>query len=254
MLALGFNVWFSRTNIRRPGDRLKAFEAAGRTHRMDAVLFDMDGVLVNSEDFWNEFEEEFVFSEAVDGDAPSHDEITGMNFREIYDYLDENYETTLDKEAFVGRYEERAETVYGEEVDLLDGARELLDDLRDRGVKVAIVSSAPQSWIGAVLDRFDLGEFARVISAEDIDAPGKPEPHVYEHAASELDVDAENCAVVEDSRNGAKAAVRAGTYCVAYRSDHNADTDLSVADVVVGSPEELRTELLAAVNGERTRA
>ena len=220
---------------------------------MDAVLFDMDGVLVNSEDYWNEFEEEFVFSGAVAGDTPSHDEITGMNFREIYDYLDENYETTLDKEEFVRRYEERAETVYGEEVELLDGARELLDDLRDRGARVAIVSSAPQSWIGAVLDRFDLGEFAQVISAEDIDAPGKPEPHVYEHAAAEFGLDPEDCVVVEDSRNGAKAAVRAGAYCVAYRSDHNADTDLSVADVVVESPGELREALLAAVDGERTR-
>ncbi len=221
---------------------------------MDAVLFDMDGVLVNSEDYWNEFEDEFVFAEAVGDDAPAHDEITGMNFREIYDYLDENYETTLDKDEFVGRYEERAETVYGEEVELLDGARELLDDLRDRGVEVAIVSSAPQSWIAMVLDRFDLGEFAKVISAEDIDAPGKPEPHVYEHAAAELGVDPEDCAVVEDSQNGAKAAVRAGAYCVAYRSDHNADTDLSVADVVAESPEELREELLAVVDGERTSA
>ena len=221
---------------------------------MDAVLFDMDGVLVNSEDYWNEFEDEFVFSEAVSGDSPPHDEITGMNFREIYDHLDAEYGTTLDKDEFVGRYEERAKTVYGEDVELLDGARELLDDLRDRGVKVAIVSSAPQSWIARVLDRFDLGEFAKVVSAEDIDAPGKPEPHVYEHAAAELGVDPEDCAVVEDSQNGAKAAVRAGAYCVAYRSDHNADTDLSVADAVVESPEELRRELLAVVDGERTRA
>lgn len=244
----------SRTNIRRPGTRLKAFEAAGRTSSMDAVLFDMDGVLVNSEDYWNEFEEEFVFSEAVAGDAPSHDEITGMNFREIHDYLDGNYETALDKDEFVARYEDRAETVYGEEVELLDGARGLLDDLRDRGAKVAIVSSAPQSWIATVLDRFNLGEFAEVISAEDIDAPGKPEPHVYEHAAAELGVDPEDCAVVEDSQNGAEAAVRAGIHCVAYRSDHNADTDLSVADAVVESPAELREELLAVVDGERTRA
>ena len=216
------------------------------------MLFDMDGVLVDSEDYWNEFETEFVFSEAVAGDAPSHDEITGMNFREIYDYLDENYDTAVDKDEFVGRYEERAKTVYGEEVALLDGARDLLDELRDRGVQVAIVSSAPQSWIARVLDRFDLGEFAKVISAEDIDGPGKPEPDVYEHAAAELGVDPADCVVVEDSRNGAKAATRAGAYCLAYRREHNADTDLSVADAVAESPDELRQKLLAVVDGERT--
>jgi HAD superfamily hydrolase (TIGR01509 family) len=209
---------------------------------VDAVLFDMDGVLVDSERFWHAFEDEWVFAEATEG-TPTREEITGRNYREIYDYLTETYGTTVSKEEFVARYDEHAmEVVYGDGVELMAGAEELFDDLRDR-VEVAIVSSAPQSWIAVVRERFDLDPLDLVVSAEDIDAPGKPEPHVYEHAAAELGIAPDQCVVVEDSHNGVLAATRAGTYCIGYRTPDNQGTDLSAADEVVEGPEELRAAL-----------
>jgi HAD superfamily hydrolase (TIGR01509 family) len=210
----------------------------------DAVLFDMDGVLVDSEDYWHEFEDEFVFAEAIESGSPDHEEITGMNFREIYDYLSEEYGTTVTKETFVGAYDDRAQSLYGEQVTLMDGAESLFDDLGDAGRTLAIVSSAPQSWIGIVRDRFDLEPLDLVLSADDIDAPGKPEPHIYEHAAAELGFDPASCVVVEDSVNGIESAVSAGAFTVAYRRAHNDELDLSRADVVAEGPEALRDVLL----------
>jgi HAD superfamily hydrolase (TIGR01509 family) len=209
---------------------------------MDAVLFDMDGVLVDSERFWHAFEDEWVFAEATAG-TPTREEITGRNYRENYDYLTETYGTTVSKEEYVARYDEHAmEVVYGDGVTLMDGAEELFDDLR-RKVRVAIVSSAPQAWIGVVRDRFDLDPLDLVLSAEDIDGPGKPEPDVYEHAAAELGVSPGNCVVVEDSHAGVLAATGAGMHCLGYRTAQNQDTDLSAADEVVEGPAELRTAL-----------
>jgi HAD superfamily hydrolase (TIGR01509 family) len=209
---------------------------------MKTVLFDMDGVVVNSEDFWVELEEETIFPE-VGVDNVSADEITGMNYREIYDYLDSEYGTTATKEEFVAIYDEAAKKIYGERVSLMDGFHDLLDELRDRETEIALVSSSPHDWIEIVLDRFDL-DFAEIVSAEDIDVPGKPEPAIYEYAVTRLDRRADECAAVEDSENGVESAVRAGTYCVGYPNGAK-ELDLSAADVVVSSPAELREELLS---------
>ncbi|ELZ76885.1 putative haloacid dehalogenase-like hydrolase [Haloferax larsenii JCM 13917] len=213
---------------------------------MDAnvVLFDMDGVLVDSEQYWHAFEDDWVFAEAIESGDPAHEEITGMSFREIYDYLDAEYGTTVTKAEFIEAYNENAVDLYGEKVVLMDGAEELFSDLRAAGKQVAIVSSAPQDWISTVRERFDLDPLDLVLSADDIDKPGKPEPHIYEAAAKELGVAPEDCVVVEDSVNGIEAAVRSGAYTIAYRGDQNAELDLSRADEIVDGPEALRAVLV----------
>ncbi|WP_410766209.1 HAD family hydrolase [Haloferax sp. DFSO60] len=207
------------------------------------VLFDMDGVLVDSEPYWHAFEDEWVFADAIQSGDPNHEEITGMNFREIYDYLDAEYGTTVSKPEFIEAYEANSVDIYGEKVVLMDGAESLFSTLRENDKKVAIVSSAPQSWISVVRERFDLDPLDLVLSADDIDEPGKPEPHIYEHAASELGYDTEECIVVEDSVNGIESGVRSGAYTIAYRVGHNAELDLSLADEIVNGPEELRASL-----------
>lgn len=213
---------------------------------MEAVCFDMDGVLVDSETYWEPAERDRIYP-AVVPDADVHPAATtGMNYREIYDYLAERYAVAVSREEFLARYDEVAADVYGEQVALLDGCHDLLAALREEGVALALVSSSPHDWIDRVLDRFDLREsFDRVISAEEVDAPSKPEPHVYRYAASALDVDAADAVAVEDSRHGVDAAVAAGMTTVAYRAEHDRDVDLSAADLVVETPGDLRAALLA---------
>ncbi|KTG11632.1 haloacid dehalogenase [Haloprofundus marisrubri] len=218
---------------------------------MDAVLFDMDGVIVDSEEFWHEIEDEIIFADVVAGTPPARDEITGMNYREIYDYLAAEYEVTVEKDEFIAIYQDAAEEIYTENVSVMPQFDALLDTLRDRGVTIAIVSSSPQSWIAMVRERFGLDPLDLVLSAEDIDGPGKPEPAVYEAAAEKLGLDPEDCVVVEDSTNGTQSAHRAGTYVVGYRTETNAETDLSAADTVVEGPTELRKELLAQTESAR---
>ena len=210
---------------------------------MDALLFDMDGVVVDSEDYWHAAEREELLPAVVAGEHPDLDEITGMPYREIYDYLDANYETTVSKAEFVRRYDETAEAVYRERVSLLEGFGELRAAARDAGTPVGLVSSSPPEWMGYVLERFSL-DFDLVLSDDDVGGPGKPQPDIYEAAAGRLAVRTENCVAVEDSRNGSLAAERAGMTALGYRVQHNADTDLSACDVICAGPEELRAELL----------
>ena len=215
---------------------------------MDALLFDMDGVVVDSEDYWHAAEREELLPAVLSGEVPDLDEITGMPYREIYDYLDAHYETTVSKAEFVQLYDETAETVYRERVELLDSFQEIREAAREAGVPVGLVSSSPPDWMGYVLERFGL-EFDLVLSDDDVPGPGKPEPHIYEAAAERLEMAPENCVAVEDSRNGSLAAERAGMTVVGYRVQHNAETDLSASDVVCAGSNELREELLSRLDG-----
>jgi len=210
--------------------------------RSRAVLFDMDGVLVDSERYWHEAQPEHIFPATLAGEYPDLDETTGMNYREIYDYLDANYETKIDKDKFIDIFDETAREIYRERVSLLEGFHELRDDLGGNDIAVAIVTSAPPAWHEIVTERFDITA-DETISAEDIDGDGKPAPAVYEHAADVLGIDPADCLVVEDSKNGIEAGKRAGMTVIAYQSGPNDETDLSAADVVVTGADELRGEI-----------
>jgi len=207
-----------------------------------AVLFDMDGVIVDSERYWRTEQPDHIFPATLDGEQPDLDETTGMNYKEIYEYLGEHYETKISKKAYIEIFDATAREIYSERVTLLDGFHDLVADLQDRGVPVAIVTSAPPEWHEIVTERFDIA-VDETISAEDIDGNGKPAPDIYEHAARVVDREPEECLVIEDSQNGLKAAKNAGMDVIAYRSGPNDDTDLSAADTIVESSEALRAEI-----------
>lgn len=208
-----------------------------------AVLFDMDGVMVDSERYWHDEQPNHIFPKALEGEQPDLNETTGMYYKEIYDYLDEEYETKISKEEFVDIFDEVAEDIYHNRVDLLDNFQEIRGELADREVPVAIVTSSPSSWHDIVIERFDIS-VDEVITAENLEADGKPEPDIYEKAAEIVDHPPENCLVIEDSKNGIEAAKRAEMFVIGYRREHNAETDLSEADVVTDSPDELQEAIL----------
>ena len=212
---------------------------------IEAVLFDMDGVVVDSERYWDEIKPE-ILEAALGSLKVSPEEVTGMNVLDQYDYLSENFDVEVSREEYFDLYDGRAEEVYTERSELMDGFHDLLDELDERGVTVTLTSSSFPHWIEMVLERFDLdGRFDEIVTGEDIDGASKPEPDIYRHTADLVGVDPERCAVVEDSEHGVEAADRAGTHCVGYRTDVNEGQDLSRADEVVESPEELRETLLS---------
>lgn len=213
---------------------------------MTAVLFDMDGVLVDSEAYWVPLENEEILPRVVPDRDVDADEITGMNYREIYDYLEAEYGTAVSREEFLEIFDGAAREIFGERAALLPGLDDLLGELRDRGARVALVTSSPIHWIDLVLDRFDLREaFDAVVSADELDGPGKPDPHVYRHAAEQVGVEPGDAVAVEDSAHGIEAAHRAGAYVVGFRFGGNPGD--GPADVVAETPAELRELLLARV-------
>lgn len=213
-----------------------------------AVCFDMDGVLVDSEAYWVPIEEESILPQVVPDEPVSVEALTGMNYREIYEYLTDHYDVAISREAFIDRYDAAAQEIFGERVGLLPGVERVLRSLQDRGLRVALVTSSPPHWIDIVFDRFDLhGEFDAVVSADELDGPGKPAPVVYEHAADRLGITPASTIAIEDSANGIAAAAAAGMTVIAFRFGGTlGETDR--ADHVVDSPASLRA-LLDSVTG-----
>lgn len=211
---------------------------------MDALIFDMDGVLVDSEQYWHH-EQEKLLADAVEEDTVTPEDIQGMNPADQYDHLNKEYTVVMSKQRFLEYYHDHAATVYQEKAALLDGARDLLDDVRDHDVRTAIASSSFRTWVEMVADRFDLTPlFDAIVSADSIDGRSKPAPDIYLHAADELGVDPADCVVVEDSEHGVTAAKEAGMTCIGY---HPGDSDhtLDAADTVVDSPAALREAVQA---------
>lgn len=212
-----------------------------------AVVFDMDGVVVDSERYWQAIEGEEILPAAVIGDPPEPGAITGMSHLEVYDHLADGHEMAIDEAEFVERYEAAAGTVYGERVVLMTGFEELLAALRECGAALALASSSPHHWIDLVLERFDLADaFDAVVSGEDV-PHAKPDPAIYRRTLDVLEVPAERAVAVEDSAHGVAAARAAGMAVVGYAVDPDAGQDLGNATESVETADALRATLLELV-------
>lgn len=198
---------------------------------MRAVVFDMDGVIVDSENEWKELEARF-FQEHVPGWSKAHHErIVGMGVEDVYHHLVEEYELAMGKHEFLERCDLVAKKIYCERVEIAEGFLDLARGLKHRGIKTAIASSSPERWIRHVLDRFALSPLLdTVVSADDVGGKTKPFPDIYLEAAARLQLPTVECLAIEDSAIGVLAAKRAGYKVAAYRTPHNEGQDLKAAD------------------------
>jgi HAD superfamily hydrolase (TIGR01509 family) len=213
---------------------------------IDAVVFDMDGVIVDSEQVWGDVREEFTREAGGTYTAAATRDMMGMSSLEWSRYMaDELGVPGTPQEindAIVARMLER----YGQAPPLIDGAVEAVRRVAAKW-PVAIASSSNPELIEVVLGAAGLSElFPVAVSSQEV-ARGKPAPDVYLEAARRLGVAPAQCAAVEDSHNGIRSAKAAGMRVVAVPNPHfppDAEA-LAEADAVVLSVAELTPELLA---------
>lgn len=207
---------------------------------IEAVVFDMDGVLVDSEPMWRAVERE-VFA-GVGIELTDEDLYPTMGVR-IADVVDRWYRRhpwpEPSREQVAATIVEGVARTVRERGLLLDGARDAVDHVRSLGLGVALASSSPMPLILAVLSLDGLAaRFDVVVSGEDEEL-GKPDPAVFLSAARRLEVPPDRCLVVEDSINGVRAAKAAGMVCVAVPAVGGDDHIAIEADLVLGSIGEL---------------
>lgn len=215
---------------------------------MRAFIFDMDGVIVDSELHWNSVEGFFLRSLVPTWSAEDQGRIIGLSVHDAYSLLVKEYGVRQSKEEFLDFYMPTAREIYGRKASLIPGFTELLARLRQRDTPVALASSSPRPWINIMLGRFDLyDQFAAVVSADELQGgQGKPSPAIYLLTSQKLGVEPQSCVVMEDSRNGVVSAREAGMYCIGFRNGFNDEQDISAANVIVSSYAEIDLNAIAS--------
>jgi HAD superfamily hydrolase (TIGR01509 family) len=218
----------------------------------DAVIFDLDGVLLDSESIWNEAKRELV--EARGGRWPPEAARTmmGMSSPEWTRYLRDELGVDMALDAISEAVVDRLGEIYRRHLPLLPGAPEAVRALAARW-PLGLASSSNRPIIDLVLSIAGLsGAFAVTVSSEEV-ARGKPAPDVYLEAARRLGVAPDRCVAVEDSSNGLRSAAAAGTTVVALPNrDYPPSGDaLALATVELTSLDELRPDLVDALDRPR---
>ncbi len=213
---------------------------------IEAVVFDVDGVLIDSEPVWERVRRGFVAGHGGRWPDDAQDRMMGMSTAEWSRYISEEFGVALAPEQVAKRVVTAMTAEYQEHLPLLPGAVEAVRALSGRW-RLAVASSAPKSLIEAVLDASGLRPaFAASVSSEEV-TRGKPAPDVYYEAAARLGVSPERCAAVEDSSNGLRSAAAAGLTVIAVpRPEYPPAPDaLGQARVVLGSLTDLTPAVIA---------
>ena len=221
----------------------------GEGRPLRAVIYDLDGLLIDSEPCWRQAEMEVLSSVGVPLTAERGLETTGLRLDEAVAYWAVRYPwTTVSHEEVVHRILQRVLALLAEQVPLKPGVRESLAAVRRAELRVAVASSSPLRLIEGALERVGLrSEFEQVVSAES-ERFGKPHPGVYLTAAKRLGVSPEECLALEDSVNGVLAATSAGMRCIAVPERLPVvDPRFSHANAVIRSLLELSEDLLRQV-------
>ena len=211
-----------------------------------AVVFDLDGVIVDSEQVWDEVREAYVHETGGRYTVDSARDMMGMSSREWSRYMAEALHVPGTPQEINAAIVERMLARYGEAPPLLPGAVEAVRRI-GAWVPLAIASSSNRELIEVVLRASGLAaDFAATVSSEEVPR-GKPSPDVYLEAARRLGVDPAQCGAVEDSHNGIRSAKSAGMRVVAVPNPHYPPDDeaLALADAVVPSIGELQVEHFA---------
>jgi len=205
-----------------------------------AVIFDLDGVLVDSEQVWDEVRERFVRERGGQWREDAQREMMGMSSIEWSRYMSEQLGVPLAPERVSSEVAERVAERYRRELPLLPGAVEAVRRMAERW-PLGLASSSNRPIIDLVLELAGIADrFAVTISSEEVGC-GKPAPDVYLQAAERLGVDPSLAVAIEDSTNGLLAARAAGLGVVAIpnRAFPPAEHALEAADVVLGSLDDL---------------
>jgi HAD superfamily hydrolase (TIGR01509 family) len=215
---------------------------------IEAVIFDLDGVLIDSEQTWNSAREQLVRERGGTWRQEATREMMGMSSPEWSRYMHDSLGVEMEPEEIAAEVVRRMEALYREHLPIIDGACEAVAALSAHW-RLGLASSANRQLIELVLDLAGMREyFVAAVSAEEVDH-GKPAPDVYLEAARRIGVRPRWCAAVEDSTNGLRAAGSAGMLVIAVPNREFPPTEdaLGLAEVVLESLDQLRPELLLRV-------
>jgi len=176
---------------------------------MSAILFDMDGTLIDSEPLWLKAEIEVMAEVGCHWDEQDQINCLGGPAERTERYMQERSQNIKPYGYFINRLHEVMRARITNELDLIPNALSLLKECKDAGIKTALVTASSRDLMTIVLKRFPPGTFDVVVSGDDVEK-SKPDPAPYLLAAKQLSVDILKCLVLEDSLTGVQSGLSSG--------------------------------------------
>lgn len=201
---------------------------------LEAVIFDMDGVIVDSEAGFNRSKQQVLQELGVVVEDSYHDAFMGTTSEHTWSTLKQTFNLPGTVDELIQRANKlRAAITAAEGCKPIKGVLELIRRLHDSGLKLAVASSSPPADIHETITFFEIDDcFKTFVSATQC-ARSKPFPDVFLEAAAQLGVSVDRCLVIEDSRNGMLAAKAAEMVCIAFANPDYVRVDLKEADRIV---------------------
>lgn len=209
-----------------------------------ACIFDMDGVLIDTEPVWRRVERDVFGRVGIELSDEQLRETWGMRIEEVVDhwYRVRPWDGVRPKAVQRAIVREMVEHVE-REGEPLPGAVEAITAAREAGMRVGIASSSSRELIDAVIARLGIGALVDGVCTADDEVLGKPDPGVYTSAARLLDVPPADCVAVEDSPAGLRSAKAAGMLCIVVLTEAVPREQIVAADATLRSLHELNPDL-----------
>ncbi|HEY9783800.1 MAG TPA: HAD-IA family hydrolase, partial [Candidatus Obscuribacterales bacterium] len=212
---------------------------AQRRTALDAVIFDMDGTLTDSEPLHHQAYQKVIAAWKAVFTEAEYDQFTGATDMAIAAYLIQKHNLPLSARDLIAAKEKEFVLIAREKSVLRPGVLQTLETIKDMGLRMAVASSAMLDGIHAVLDCLGIKHYFDVIASGEEVSNSKPHPDVFLLAARRLGADPRRCLVFEDSRNGVLAAKAAKMRCIAVPCPSTAGQNHGEADLKVDSFEDL---------------
>ena len=208
---------------------------------LKAVIFDMDGVIVNSEPLHHLAYKKMFEEFQLDVSNSLYESFTGQSTHTICKQLCEIFNIYEDPNLLVQSKRKHFKVIFDNDTSfqMIDGALELIQNYFDNKITLVLASSASMTNIERIFEKFDLNKYFKSrISGADL-KESKPNPEIFVKAAKLSGHSKDECIVIEDSTNGIIAAKSAGIYCVGYNSFNSKNQNYDNADLVISSLNEI---------------
>ncbi len=200
-----------------------------------AVLFDMDGMLIDSELHWIRSEMAFLKEYNVELTKELNARLTGKSLRETVGIIKREFNLSASIEELMAAKKRHSDDIYEYHAQPMAGAVPLLNALKAQGVPMAIASGSSIERINKIISRFGWQQYFDLFASTDEVEAGKPDPAIYKYTADKLKIKYNECVVLEDSVNGVRSAKGAGMSCVAVPDERWSYGDFDEADLRVDS-------------------
>lgn len=213
---------------------------------MKAIIFDMDGVIINSEPIHQLVEREMVEDFGGSLSREKHQQFVGATDRYMWEFIKKELDLDMHIDDILKIKEVEFRNKL-DEIELVEHFDALIKRVKKAGYKTALASSNNKKTVHLVVDKFNLKDkFDYIITGTEVEK-GKPNPEIFLKAAKNLNVNPENCLVFEDTKNGVEAANRANMKVIGYLDKKHSIQDLSAANKVVYSLKDVDEKMISGL-------